>query len=132
MALSHVPIPHLHHDAQPLLHHTHIIDPTAITAMSRHASLIHNLSTKTYPPFQTTPFKFSLTRDAANHNISILSWHNNNPDDTLTALAKKNTARIWEQVQTHGRPRTNPSTSPPVAAIYSNPFKMMHYSTQQY
>ena len=63
-------------------------DPLVMTAMSKHASLIHELASKTYPPFQTTPFKFSLTREAANHNSTILSHHNHDLANTLAALAK--------------------------------------------
>lgn len=55
--------------------------------MLYHADIIHELSTKTYPLFQNTPFDFSLTNRAAKHNIHILAQHNNNLEDTLAAVS---------------------------------------------
>ena len=69
-------------------HHHHITDSTTIQSLTHHAHLIHELSSKTYPPFQNTPFSFSLTKKAAAHNSRILARHNHNLHDTLAAVSK--------------------------------------------
>ena len=55
--------------------------------MAHQANLIHALSTKTYPPFQNTPFDFSLNKNAAAHNSHILAQHDHDLEKTLAAVS---------------------------------------------
>ena len=55
--------------------------------MANQADLIHELSTKTYPPFQNPPFDFSLNKNAAKHNSSILAQYDYNLENTLAAVS---------------------------------------------
>ena len=55
--------------------------------MAHQADLIHELSTKTYPPFQNTQFDFSLNIKAAKHNSHILEQHDYNLEKTLAAVS---------------------------------------------
>ena len=47
---------------------TKLISLNIAEAMVHHANMIHQLSTKTYPPFKDTSFHFNLTNEAAIHN----------------------------------------------------------------
>ena len=62
-------------------------DPTAILYMKLQSKLIDKVSQQVYPPFKNTPFQFSMTKNAAEHNSQLLPQYNYNLEDTLTATS---------------------------------------------
>ena len=64
------------------------LDDSTQKSLKQQADMIHRLSLKTYPKFQDTPFIFTLSKKAAEHNSKIIAKYDYDMEKVLNATTK--------------------------------------------